>query len=317
MMTLFYEVSDDAQVVLDKLFGPFILWNTLLSVFVAFLPTVVYSMRQKGCHKVTFYLIFWYGIVTYISQYSTFPSTALIHDMNESTTIANREFLYPNNVMGFSLFSNIPMIFLLGFYFGIIYRSNDKNVQKFVYEYPVALSCFQQLFRVSGGFLWYLYFHHSYPNLDSWFAFQTGLLDILVGTTAIPIGLYYHFSCVQEEGQGDSRVVRNVLYYWHVVGLATIVCALTTVMTNYFNIYNFGICQHTLIYLTFPPMPLVMYYQVPYAIMTHVLYITNIDTILNSQTSENDNSFLGLGLGGSSSSIGYGGGSGGDRNKLE
>ena len=43
-------------------------------------------------------------------------------------------------------------------------------------------------------------------------------------------------------------------------------------------------CTHTLAYLTFPSMPLIMYYQVPCCIITHLLYITNLDNIMAAQS---------------------------------
>ena len=278
---LFYKISEETRDQLNDLFGPFAIINPLLSILVAFLPTVVYAFTVKtpASSKVAGFTLLWYGIVLLISPYSTLSSTIDLENLEA--------FQYPNNQLGFNLFSMIPMIWMILGYFGL-YRK-DAHVKQFFYEYPIPLMIGQQLYRISGGFCWYFYFKYARRyNFDSPFNFITGLLDMLIGVTAIPLALFV-YSIQQENVKAGSpdttnvNIVRSMLYYWNIIGLSTVVIALSCVMTTYFGISNFNMCNHTLMYLTFPPMPLIMYYQVPCCIMTHLLYITNLDTIMGAQ----------------------------------
>lgn len=166
-----------------EMMGPFNAICPLIAVFVAFLPSFLYAFL-RGPRKVAFFLGAWYLAV---SRLARFP------------LVADAEiFEAPVDMSGFLLFAATPFVGILLFYFGL-YRT-DTDVRAFMHSWPVSWTCAQQLYRLGGACFAYLYLNQE--GYDSYFNLQTGVLDIFMGITAVPMSIYIHihrsqkgFSC--------------------------------------------------------------------------------------------------------------------------
>ena len=228
----------------------------LVSFFIAFLPSFLYA-SSRGPRKVAIFLGTWYAFVFWLAR---FPLLA-----DEST------FEAPADLAGFALFASTPFVGILMFYFGL-YRV-DPKVQKFMHSWPASWTCAQQLFRFGGACFLFLYGKKA-SGYDSYFNLQTGTLDCFMGLTAVPMAIYVHKS------NGNIEKVKSLLLLWHGIGLYDLAFAFTAAAAHYFGFYRF---KHSLGFACFPPVTLICYYQVAWAIGIHTLYLTKIDTILEAQ----------------------------------
>lgn len=68
--------------------------------------------------------------------------------------------------------------------------------------------------------------------------------------------------------------IKTILWLWHAVG------SFGAATAHYLGMDTF---QHSLGYMCFSPITLICYYQVPWAIGIHILYLTKMDAILEAQ----------------------------------
>lgn len=237
------------------LIGPFNSICPPLSVLVAFLPSFLYTIGQVP--KVGFFLWAWYALVFY---FSNFP-----------VVVDPEIFSYPNDLSGFLVFATLPFVGISLFYFGLYLP--DKEVQQLMHEWPIAATCAQQFYRLGGAVFWYLYSEKE--GYDSYFNLQTGVLDITMGVTALPMALYVIWN------KDNLKGIKDILWWWHVVGMYDLATAFTMAAAHYFGIITF---KHSLGYIACSPITLICYYQVAWAMGTHALCLTKLDEIIEAQS---------------------------------
>ena len=250
-MTILYEPNQEIE-----MFGR---WNPIclyISIFVAFTIPFLISLK-RGPMKMSVFLAVWYAAVYKLAQY---PLVSSLED----------EFEYPNNLIGFMIFGGLPF----GCLGALIWLyQNDQQIQSFINNWPVSWTCAQQLQRIGGAIFMYLYLYEE--GYDSYFNLQTGVMDIFMGSTAIPMAFYVH------QNRNNLASIKNLIWYWHVFGLYDLLWAFSAIAVHYFGIYKF---KHSMAYATYNPIPLIVYFQVVTALGWHILYLTKLNEILVSQS---------------------------------
>jgi hypothetical protein len=180
--------------VLD-IYGPFHWICPVLSICVAFFPLLMYTL-SKGATKVAAFLLVWYAIAFYMSQFPVL----------ESPTGYN----FDTDLLGFLFFGSFGFVFI-GIFYVLLFQP-DPAVQDLLYRWPASFICAHQLYRLEGGCFLYLY---AVKGLETYFYLQTGVLDTFMGLSAIPMALYV--------GSKPLRQSRSVLLLWHGMCLAGMV----------------------------------------------------------------------------------------------
>jgi hypothetical protein len=212
------------------IFGPFHWICPVLSVCVAFLPLLIYSV-SKGATKVAAFLLVWYSLSFYLSQ---FPAVA-------SPTGYSLE----KDLFGFLFFGSYGVTGIALFY-GLLFRP-DSTVQDLMYRWPASFLCAHQFYRLGGACFWYLY---AAKGLHTYYYLQTGILDTFMGVSAIPMALWV--------GNKPVRESRSLLLAWHAIGLYDLVFSFACAIGEFFGVVEW---QHSTAYIAFSPITLVCYFQ--------------------------------------------------------
>jgi hypothetical protein len=237
-----------------EIYGPFHWICPLISVCVALLPSLLYTASSPKTRKVAAFLAVWYAVAFYLAQFPTVKSWQG-YDMKA-------------DLLGFLFFGAYGFVGI-GLFYALLYRP-DQAVQDLMHGWPVPFTCAQQLYRLGGACFWYMY---SNKGMDSYFNLQTGVLDIFMGATGIPLALLVASRPTLKES-------RTLLLAWHAVGLYDLVFAFSCAIAEFFGLFAPG---YSTAYIAFPPVTLICYYQVAWAIGIHLLYLTSIDKIIAAQ----------------------------------
>ena len=139
------------------------------------------------------------------------------------------------------------------------------------------------VYRLDGlSILWPLW----RGNIPKYLGLQTILLDVLIGASAIPLvcTTYRHGVGVLLVEGGWQR---QGIWLWNSLGLYDLVSAYVLVVMNFAQVGGGGtttfITDPPLAVLGFHPIPLIVLFQAPMAIGTHVMMLSSMDVMIQKQ----------------------------------
>lgn len=218
-----------------------------LSFFVSFLPPFALALiRFKPLAAV---LAVWYAVAYYLSRQEFLHELGVWHN---------------DDTVGFFVFANVPVAPLIAFY---AWYKQSPAFRAFLFEsVPPWGFALIQVYRLGGLAYLEMRSNGSFPD---YFGAQVGLLDGFMGVTAVPLALY-----IYKVGLGNCR---NLVYIWHVVGMYDLVSAFSATFASFFGLVTMSIAPTGMAKF---PMTLVIFFQVPLAIMIHGLFLMDIDRII-------------------------------------
>jgi hypothetical protein len=231
-----------------NIFGPFLTTAPIISVGIAYGHVAVHTYPKNK--KVFWFLTAWYIFAFLAAQFPVCPSAT------EWGSLGN-----------FSFFGAMPFVGIGSFYY-FLYRKDEK-VQDLLHNWPTHNVCAHQVYRLGGAIFLYLYME---KDMKTYLNLQTGVLDIFMGLTAIPMALYTRNKTLKE--------AKTVLLIWHAIGLYDLLSAFIMSTLDFFGIYRFA--QSPAV-IGFMPITLICYYQVAIAFGVHTLYLTSIDTMIQAR----------------------------------
>lgn len=139
------------------------------------------------------------------------------------------------------------------------------------------------IYRLDGLSIIMPFYHGKVP---SFIGFQTIVLDVCMGATAIPFVWMLH----PKIGGGvdllsKSPRWKDALWLWNSLGLYDLCSAYLILVLNWAGVGGAWITEPPLSRLGFHPFPFLILFQVPLAIAIHVLCLTNMDAIIEQQQS--------------------------------
>jgi hypothetical protein len=139
------------------------------------------------------------------------------------------------------------------------------------------------IYRLDGLSLVMAYKHGKVPTF---IGFQTIVLDVWMGATAIPFTFLLH----PQWGGGVDRLaascrLRDAFWLWNSLGLYDLCSAYVILIANWIGVGGAWITEPPLSRLGFHPFPLLILFQVPLAIGIHVLCLTQMDALIEQQQS--------------------------------
>ena len=201
-----------------------------------------------------------------------------------SYTIASRDIFVssPNSwdyqagdFTGAMLFGIFPFVPLTIFYVGL-YRENITGIQEFVlHELPPHYLIGWQIYRIAGACFSYMYINGSMTN---YCGLQTGILDIFIGLTSLPLSVLVKHSNGTGSGLKRNNKTKFVVYVWNIVGLYDLLSAFAMFAANFLGYYETG--EYALSVFAFYPISLIALFQVPLAIGIHILFLTSMDDMM-------------------------------------
>jgi len=173
--------------------------------------------------------------------------------------------VYPDDWPGFiglALLPSFPPTIAIYFYF-----KND-HFRQYILGIPAWVMIMSQVYR-SGGYVYlYLWYQGAMPN---YVGFQTGVLDIFMGLTSLPVGYL-----VKTSGLTKNK---RLVIIWHCLGLYDLASGISLCTLSFATLYNtqgfplFG----------FFPISSIVGWQVPIAISIHLLFLFQYDVLLEHE----------------------------------
>lgn len=226
-----------------------------LSFFVSFLPPFLLSVTRY--RPLAAVLAVWYCVAYFLSR------IPLLHEVGTWHYDAGDK-------VGFLIFANIPVLPLILFY---AWYKNSPPLKSFLMKaVPPWGYIIIQVYRLGG--LSYLVMRNNGVFPD-YFGLQVGLLDGFMGVTAIPLACYVYKVRLEN--------CRNIVYIWNVIGMYDLVSAFTVTFGSFFGVVNMTMAPTGMASF---PMTLVIYFQVPLAIMIHGLFLVDIDTLIAARKAD-------------------------------
>lgn len=193
--------------------------------------------------------------------------------------ISEQDFLldYPtewnglDDLLGFCIFGSLPFVPLSCLLYA--YKKNDY-FHGYVLSTPAWGLIMSQVYRLGGMCYFYLW---ATDYMGNYVGFQTGVLDIFMGVTALPLGLMVKNSSLKSH--------KKLLLVWNFLGLYDLIFGIIMVTLNYIGWYSSG--ENALSMFAFFPISLIVFFQVPIAIGIHGLFLASFDTLAKAQDSDN------------------------------
>mmetsp|Transcript_7565 Transcript_7565/g.13307 ORF Transcript_7565/g.13307 Transcript_7565/m.13307 type:complete len:280 (+) Transcript_7565:2-841(+) len=118
-------------------------------------------------------------------------------------------------------------------------------------------------------------------NVPKLIGFQTIVLDVLMGATAVPLTWMLY---TQRTRPFSKRGFKDVLWFWNSLGLYDLCSAYLLLVLNYASVGGSLITEPPFSVLGFHPFPLLILFQVPLAVAIHVLCLTNMDELIEPKS---------------------------------
>lgn len=119
-------------------------------------------------------------------------------------------------------------------------------------------------------------------SVPKYLGLQMILLDVLIGGSSIPLAWITYQKGVAALESGWQR---DFLWLWNSIGLYDLVSAYLVVVLNFSQIGGEVLCDPPLAVVGFHPIPLIVLFQAPLAILTHLVMLLSMDVILQKQGS--------------------------------
>ena len=171
--------------------------------------------------------------------------------------------------MGFAAYGTLPVL-PIGI-FTVLFQTNSAVRKFLVQDIPPWWYVALQVYRLAGGCYLYIYLNGAMHNYT---ALQTGILDITIGVTALPLA----YMIQTPEG---LRRYATFLRIWHAVGLYDLASAFALVVANFVGLYD---SQPSLAFIAFYPFSLITLYQVSIAMAIHLLFLTQLPEMTAAAT---------------------------------
>jgi hypothetical protein len=219
----------------------------------------VYDSKHRGNSILAFALAVWFALAVVLAKQDAF--------LISPTTWSG-----PEDFAGFVTFASLPIVPLLNF--SILYRAIPQLQDYFLEEVPAWGMIGLQLYRVAGGCFLYVYLNGSMPN---YVALQTGVLDLFIGLTAIPLAIL-----VKRRG---LRNVSALVLVWNAIGLFDLVSTFAFFFASYFGFYE---TEPALSIFGFYPFSLIVLFQMPLAMGIHILFLTQLQFMMPEEQQHKD-----------------------------
>jgi hypothetical protein len=219
----------------------------------------VYDSKRRGNNILAAALAIWFAVAVVVAKQDAF--------LTSPTTWSG-----PEDFAGFITFASLPVIPL--FNFAILYQAIPQFQDYVLGKVPAWGMIALQLYRVAGGCYLYMHLNGSMPN---YVALQTGVLDLFIGLTAIPLAVLV-----------KTRGLRNVsalVLAWNAIGLFDLVSGFTFFFANYFGVYE---TEPALTIFAFYPFSLICLFQVPLAMGIHILFLTQLQRMMPEKQQHKD-----------------------------
>jgi hypothetical protein len=207
---------------------------------------------SRGQSIMAVVLVIWYGAAVFVSMQDVFVESPFIWTDGD----------FP----GFLAYVSMSVLPLLVFIH--CYQTFPSLANHFLNDMEPFHLIASQWYRVAGGVFLYCYFGlgGERVSIRNGFALQTGILDVFIGMTAIPLSQY-----VKAKGLAKTR---SIVVVWNILGLYDFVSSFPLVFANFLGYYD---PDHALSIVTFYPFSLIILYQVPIAIVIHTYMLVYID----------------------------------------
>lgn len=227
-----------------------------LSFCIAFLPAFLFSASRFPPLAAT--LAAWYLAAAALSRYPLFHEVGAWH--------------YDRDVPGFLVLATAPVVPLAVF---AVWYARSARMRDFVLaDVPAWSYIAVQLYRLGGLSYLELRADGMFPD---YFGLQVGLLDGFMGFTALPLALY-----VRSKGLAGCR---NLVYVWSVIGMYDLAGAFSITIANFFGVLPMTPAPSAMGNF---PVNLIIYFQVPLALIIHGLFLYHIDAIIARTRSKSE-----------------------------
>jgi hypothetical protein len=182
----------------------------------------------------------------------------------------------PNDHWGMLVLAGLPLCMISILY--IWFRSRPAIRVFCCKKVPLWSLIALHIYRLDGLSIIFPFWKGEIPK---YLGFQTILLDVWMGATAIPF-LWITYS------QGADAVAsgwrKDALWFWNSLGLYDLASAYVIFILNYCQVGGHFVTSPALSTLGFHPLPLIVLFQAPLAIAVHIFLLTSIDEILAQQS---------------------------------
>jgi len=276
------------------LFDTFVPLSSIVTIFI-----VVGFTLPRHEYFGLFWLV-WWVIAVYVSLLSV--------DDDESNNADNRGGLFPsssmyNRVSGVIVLIGLPlfMLFLLWMWWKL-QGSSTKHQNRWGRSRMIRLPKFDPIkeFVLKHVPLWSMVAIHIYRldglsvlvpfwngEVPTFVGYQTILLDVIMGITAIPLTYVLYVPRKSRARGGGIKMklsptfLRDALWFWNSLGLYDLSSAYVVFVLNVCGCGGSHITRPPLLpKLGRHPFPLLLLFQVPLAIAVHVLMLTHSEELM-------------------------------------
>lgn len=119
-------------------------------------------------------------------------------------------------------------------------------------------------------------------SIPKYLGLQTIFLDVLIGAMSIPLLWMTYWKGV---GALEGGWQRDFVWFWNSLGLYDLASAYVILVMNFVRVGGSFVTDPPLTVVGFHPVPLIVLFQAPLAIGTHVFMLTSMDVIIQKQGS--------------------------------
>jgi hypothetical protein len=236
------------------------------------------------------YLLVWWWIAVLISLSTTTKTTSITTNINGNDEGAEEPGFLFASPSRWSKGDGRGMFLLLGFCtmtLGILllwFQTNQRIRGFILSKIPFWCLIALHIYRLDGLSI-VMPFYNGY--VPKFIGFQTIVLDVWMGATAIPLVLL--LICPTLWGSTrrwlGRQKLKEILWLWNSLGLYDLCSAYLIFFLNWARVGGDWITQPPLSRLGYHPFPLLILFQVPLAISIHVLCLTHMDDLMDQQSS--------------------------------
>jgi hypothetical protein len=227
---------------------------------------VVQDSRQRGMPLLAIGLSVWFVAAFLGSTQNVFLASPT-------------QFQPQDDLPGFVTFGALLVCPLMNVY--ILYQAIPALKHYLVHEIPPPNWIALQTYRLVAGSCFLTMYSNG--SMTHAVGLQTGVLDTVIGVTALPLAYWVHTTTNTHRGglknTNTNTNIRTIVLVWNAIGLYSWLSAFGLVVANFLGYYE---VHPALSMFGFYPISLIALFQVPIAIGTHILFLSNIDQIMGA-----------------------------------
>lgn len=176
------------------------------------------------------------------------------------------------------------MILLTGFPAMVVVRlctwfHRSSKLRRFVHQkLPLSMLFALNAYRLDGLSI---ILPLSKGEIPKYLGLQMILLDALIGGSGLMLAVSIFVKGVGVVGVGWRR---DFVWFWNSLGLYDLVSGYVVLILNYLQLGGSMITQPPLTMVGSHPIPLILLFQAPLAIVIHLMLLTSLDMILQEQS---------------------------------